>query len=335
MKSYELNAQIKRGEILPLYYFYGPEVWLIEDAIRRIKEKILNPASEEFNLTIFDASRATPEQILDNLLTFPINSPRRLTIIQAAEALGANLSEAFLDYLTDPNPFTCAIFIGQKADRRTKFLQTLEKKGAIIAFYPLFDQDLRQWIQQRVAEFGQSITAEALSLLVELVGPDLIKLEQEIFKLSLRKGKGLEIEEEDIIALSENMREESPFALAQAVADSDLPKSFYLLYKNLRQGEPPLLLLSLIGRQMRLVGKAKELLAEGLSRKEIELKLKILPAQAKDFWGQVEKNSLAKIIETWPILERTDREMKSSRLAKELLLEKCLWEIFKLEQLRH
>jgi hypothetical protein len=44
--------------------------------------------------------------------------------------------QPFLDYFQSPNPQTCAVFIGERADLRTKFFQALEKKGIVVPFYP-------------------------------------------------------------------------------------------------------------------------------------------------------------------------------------------------------
>ncbi len=326
MRPQELLEKISRGEICPFYYFYGPEVWLIEKTINRLKEKVLTIGNTDFNFAVFDAEYDADELILNNLLTFPINSSRRLAVIRSADIIWKSRAHVYLDYLSNPNPQSCAIFVGAKTDRRQKFFQILEREGALVAFYPLSVQEVKKWVSQRVAEAGRGITEEALSLLIELVGLDLTKLELEVQKLILGAIRGRPIDEDDVLTLSKDLRIENPFALARAVADLNLAKALSMLQKNLQQGEPPLLLLSLIARQLRLIWKAKELSNEGLPRREIEWQLKIAPYLAKDFWQQADKISLKKIKEFWPILERADLKIKTSRLPKGLILEECLWD---------
>ncbi len=139
----------------------------------------------------------------------------------------------------------------------------------------------------------------------------------------------LKIDEDNVLALSEDLRAGDPFALAAAVGELNFSKGLYLLHKNLQQGEPPFLLLSIIGRQLRLIWKAKELRRQGLSCKEIERQLKIIPSLAKDFWRQADKIPFQKLEESWAILERLDLEMKTSRLPKSLILERYFWDFFK------
>ncbi len=329
MRLQELLEKINRGEIYPCYYFYGPEVWLIEKTISRLKEKVLTGGNADFNFSVFDAHHDADELILNNLFTLPINSSRRLTVIRSADIIWKSRVHVYLDYLSNPNPQSCAIFVGEKTDRRQKFFQILEREGALVAFYPLSVQEVKKWVGQRVAEAGRRITEEALSLLIELVGLDLTNLEQEVQKLILGTGKGQPIDEDEVLTLSKDLREENPFALAGAVADLNLAKAFSMLQKNLQQGEPPFLLLSLIARQLRLIWKAKELSKEGLPRREIEWQLKIAPSLTQEFWRQAEKISLKKIKEFWPILELADLKIKTSRLPKGLILEECLWDFFK------
>lgn len=335
MQPPELLEKISQGLISPFYYFYGPEVYLIEKAINKIKEKVLSSEGADFNWAVFDANRDGDELILNNLLTLPIKASRRLTIIRSADSIWKSRANVYLDYLANPNPQTCAIFIGEKPDRREKFFQILEKEGTVVGFYPLAEPELKKWVRQQFAEAGRQITEGALAILIELVGPDLMKLEQEIQKLILGGDKRQQIDEDDVLALSEDLRTGDPFALAAAIGELNFSKGLYLLNKNLQQGEPPYLLLCIIGRQLRLIWKAKELRRQGLSCQEIERQLKIIPSWAKDFWRQVDKIPLPKLEESWGILERADLEMKTSRLPKGLILEKCFWDFFKPALLRH
>jgi DNA polymerase-3 subunit delta len=328
MKSQELFQEIDGGKILPLYYFYGPEEWLIEEALKKIKEKALNPATLDFNREVLDAEEDFPEAILGSLQVFPLNSPRRLVVIRQADVIWSKGPAPYFDYFANPNPSTCAVFIGEKVDLRTKFFQALEKNGAVVSFYPPYERELIRWIRFQAEQLGHSISDEALSLLLERIGPNLQELKLELQKLTLQPGTKKFIQEEDVLALTEDIREESPFELPWAVGHLDWEKSLRLLRKNLQQGNPPLLLLSLILRQLRLIRRARELRVESCSKKEVETKLRILPQRANDFWKQVDKLSPSALEQIWPLTRETDLELKSSRLDKGLILEKYLWDLF-------
>jgi DNA polymerase-3 subunit delta len=328
MKSQELFQEIEEGKIYPLYYFFGPEKWLIEEALERIQAKVLRPATSDFNRVVLDAQEDIAQEILESLQVFPLNSPRRLVIIRQADIIWAKKPAPYFDYFANPNPLTCTVFLGEKADLRAKFFQGLEKNGAIVSFYPLPEREINRWICLQARQLGLSISEGAITLLVERVGPHLRDLKLEVQKLALKPGANQSIREEDILALTEDTRDENPFEMAWAVGLLDWEKALRLLRKNLQQGEPPLLLLSSILRQLRLIWRARELRARGSSKKEIEGKLRILPLRASRFWPQVDKFSSEAIEKIWPLTREADQELKSSRLDKDLILEKYLWDLF-------
>ncbi len=327
MKFQDLFQEIERGKILPLYYLYGPEKWLIDEAVGQIKKKILSPSTADFNYQAFDGTSDSAEAILESLQVFPVQSPRRLVLVRQADTLGKEQSDAFKEYLEDPNPSTCAIFLGEKADLRTQFFQRLERKGAVISFYPLPERELFRWVGRKVEELGGQISEEGLSALIDQVGPSLQDLYLEIQKLILPVGRR-KIQREDVEALTDDTCFSSPFELPRAVVYGNLSVILRRVRKNLQQGDPPLLLFSLVIRQIRRIQKAKEMRAAGGSKKEIEGKLKILPRNAEDFWVQAERFPSSDFAGLWWSSLETDQGLKTSRLDKGLQLERFLFNLY-------
>jgi DNA polymerase III subunit delta len=322
MKSQEFFRDMERGNILPLYYFYGPEKWLVEEAVTRIQEKALNPGALDFNWSKFDAEEDGAEDIIAALQALPIRSPLRVVLIRHPEALWTR--ELFLDYLEDPNPLTCAIFLGEKADLRNRFFHLLEKKGAAVSFYSLYEKELISWIADRAGKLGHSISHEANLLLVERVGSNLKELSLELQKLILGKEKKERIEEDDVLAATSDTGPENLFDLPWSVGCVPFAETARILQKTLQQGEPPLLLFSLLIRQLRMIRRAQELKQQGCTKNQVEAKLRILPRRKDDFWKQVEKFSPAALDQLWSLNFEMDQELKTARGDKNLLLEKYL-----------
>ncbi len=321
MKASEFFREIGRGNLLPLYYFWGPEKWLMDEAIKKIEDRALSPATRDFNREAFDAEEAETESSLSSRQAFPVRSAWRLVIIRKADEIWKRTPSPFVDYFQNPNPQTCAVFVGVRADLRAKFFQSLERKGAVVPFYPPFERDLVRWVHLQAEQLGHKISDEVVALLVERVGPSLREILVELQKLSLRKEKGREITEEDVFALTADCRLESPFEFPQAVGRLKKGEALRLLHKSLQQGEPPILLFSLLVRQLRLIQRAQEMRARGLTKKEVEGKLRIPPRSVEEFWAQVEifPSPIRKGL--WPATWRTDQKMKLSRGDKGLLLE--------------
>jgi len=313
MNPNDFFREVRRGNLLPLYYFHGPERWLIEEALRKIEEKALSPGTRDFNREVLDAAETPPENILASLQAFPVRSPRRLVIIRMADPLWKKTPLPFVDYFQDPNPQACAVFIGEKADLRSRFFQALEKKGAVIAFHPPMERELNRWVRTQAEELGYSIAEEAAALLVERTGPNLREIRTELEKLTLGKLPRKRIEEEDILALTEDTRSESPFQLPQAVGRGNSCEALRVLRKNLQQGEPPVLLFNLVVRHLRMLQRARNLRAAGFSKKEVEGRIRIYPRQADEFWRQAEKFSPSRMENLWRAAMKADQRLKMSR----------------------
>ncbi len=327
MKAQDLFQDIRRGKIEPLYYFYGPERWFIKNVLERIRERVLTPATQDLNQQVFDAGEDSPDIILAALEIFPIASPQRMVVIHNADAIWKQHSAIFIHYFENLNPSTCAIFIGEKADSRAKFFRILAEKGKLVAFYPLSEREQTQWIRSQAKQLGNPITNEAITMLLERVGSSSAELNLELEKISLRKKRGQSIEEEDVVEMTGITRTETPFDLSRALGRTDWRYTVRLLHRNLEQGESPLFLLALVLRQLRLIWRAMEMQKTGCLKKEIESQLRIHPRTAHDFWKQVEDFPLSTLRELWPLTQKIDEALKSSRAPRGLLLERYLWDL--------
>jgi len=327
MKAQDLFQDIRRGKIGPLYYFYGPERWFIKDALEKIKERVLEPTTQDFNRQVFDAAEDGPDVILAALEVFPIASPRRMVVIQKADAIWKQHSVIFINYFESLNPSTCAIFVGEKADSRARFFRVLAEKGKLVGFYPLSEKEQAEWIRMQSEQLGNPIADEAIPVLLERVGPSLTEVNLALEKMALRKTRGQSIEEEDVLEMIGNTRAETPFDFPRALGRTDWRNTVRLLHRNLEQGEAPLLLLSLVLRHLRLIWRAMEMQKTGCLKKEIEGHLRIHPRMAHDFWKQVGDFQQVALRELWPLTQKIDQALKSSRVPKGLLLERYLWDL--------
>lgn len=320
---------MEQGRILPLYYFYGSEKWLIEEAIEKIRKRILNASTQEFNFRTFDGSEDSAQTILDSLQVFPLQSPRRMVIIRQADILWKEKGETFREYFENPQPTTCAIFWGEKADLRNSFFRQMEREGAIVAFHPLGERELFRWIGNRIQRMGGRISPDAISTLVEQVGSNLQDLHLEVQKLVLSIGER-EIQIEDILALTEENRLLDPFQLSRLVGQESLSEILRKVRKNLQQGTSPLLLFSILARHLRQLRRAKEMKLAGIPPKIIEAQLKVFPRTANDFWAQAESFFLPPAWELWWHLFNADQNLKRSRFEKGLQLERFLFDLYAL-----
>lgn len=117
-----------------------------------------------------------------------------------------------------------------KVDKRKTFYKTLEKIGQVETFAALSvdDKDWASKAEDHALKYLQSlrkqISDEALSELINNVGPNLRQLTNEVEKLALYVGTRAEIEADDVSAIVTRNKQARAFALGDALGDRDLPR---------------------------------------------------------------------------------------------------------------
>jgi len=124
-------------------------------------------------------------------------------------------------------------------DKRRTFFKTLEKLGTVESF-AAWSLDDKDWAGQ--AEMSarkelrarkKEISEEALSELVQAVGPHRQQLSSEIEKLCLYVGDRPAIEAADVSAIVSRNKLARAFAVAEALGDRDLPRVLRTLDEEL------------------------------------------------------------------------------------------------------
>jgi DNA polymerase III subunit delta len=117
-----------------------------------------------------------------------------------------------------------------KVDKRKSFYKTLEKIGQVETFAALSVDD-KDWVSKAedhalklLKTAKKSIGDEALSELVNNVGPNLRQLANEVEKLTLYTGTRAQIEVDDVSAIVTRNKQARAFALGDALGDRDLPR---------------------------------------------------------------------------------------------------------------
>src|SRR5277367_6173288 len=110
-----------------------------------------------------------------------------------------------------------------KVDKRKTFFKTLDKIGSVENFAALSADD-KDWVERAevaartaIRERKKEISEEALSELVNRVGPNARQLEMEIEKLSLFAGDRRKIEFADVVTICLQNKTAKAFALGDAL----------------------------------------------------------------------------------------------------------------------
>jgi len=105
----------------------------------------------------------------------------------------------------------------------------VKEKGVIVTTKKLYDREVPEWTQNLIHSKGLTITPKGLALLVDHIGNDLSRIENEIDKLSVNLGKRAGITEDDIENYIGVSKEYNVFELQAALAAKDLARSIRII----------------------------------------------------------------------------------------------------------
>ena len=149
-------------------------------------------------------------------------SSYHLVVIREAQHLDKS-TDVIADYLTHPQEQTIVVFCYKYKtfDKRKKLYKAAKKAGAILETKTLYDNQMGQWLVQKIQLAKFKIDSEALQLLTEALGNDLSKIEKEISKLKIFLDEGTQITPEIIEKHIGFSKDYNNFELYKAVGKRD------------------------------------------------------------------------------------------------------------------
>lgn len=321
----ELDRELRQKRIRSLYAIVGAEHHLALSALRAIQEAVKHEGGDASSSTAVSARGARPEGVLTSLRTVPLLGGRPLVVIREGEVLTKEMQEALADYALAPVESSTLVIVAEKLDGRGRLLQAAAKNGAIIECKPLYADRLPSWINMEARRQGRQISQEAARFLADMVGGDLGQLSQALERIILFVGERRLIELGDVEGVIAETHQHNVFEFTDAVGTRRWPRALSLLTNILDNGESPVMVLAMLARHFRILSKAKEIAGRMTDTAEIAGYLGVRPFFVRSYTEQARNFSKGELRGAFRLLHRCDRELKSSRLRKERVLEKVLF----------
>lgn len=223
-----------------------------------------------------------------------------------------------------PAPERVIVFQAAAVDKRKKIFKFLNKHGLVVECAPLKGDELAAWIRKRAARAGKKIEPAAVERLV-LAGGGMWHLAGELDKFCAY----LDEDEKVItVALVEKLFSGSSqvnvFALADALAEDDLPQALELLQRLLERREEPVKIFFMLVRHYRLLLMARSLLNEKIPASEHAAAMQVHPFAARTLARQAAAYDSDTLIDALLELQKIDRMIKTGALAPIQALEIAL-----------
>jgi DNA polymerase-3 subunit delta len=308
-----------------VYAVFGDEDFLKRQVIQAIRRRVFGSEADEFGLSTYAAESAQWPEIQAELETRAFFGPVRLVIIENADLFVTQARPALEKYVARPAPTGILVLELRSFPATTRLAKSLTGSASIAckALPPARAVDwCRHWATQR---HEQSISAAAARLLVDLVGPELGLLDQELAKLSVFVGPGQGIGEKEVDLLVGNSSEANTFKVFDAIATGDIGAAMQVIDRVLAQGDEPLRVLGAFTYQLRNLVRIVRLTQQGHRIREAFDTLGVPP------YGRTRLEQLARhlgkkrIDRLYQWLIETDQALKSSsQLPERVLLERLV-----------
>ena len=326
----QFHTELQKKHILPVYFLYGDEPYLLDEALTNLSKAVVDKNLKDFNLDTFYADNASALHIKEAVKTVPIMSDKRMVILK--DACSFKQINQLQPLVENPTSSCVLIFTDSKINQKMKFFKVLSQTGAIVKCSALKDYQLVLWIQKVISKEQKSIDKKACEFLLQRVGPSMLELHNEITKLMQYIGESQTITVEDIKKVVSKRYTESVFDLVNALGS---PKSLLLLKSLIYQGQSEILILTMLTRQIRILILMKEAQLENLSSTQICQKAGISPYFLNQYVRQSRSWSFTQLQKFHTLLLETDHLLKSSSISKSLLMENCLLKAFQVRNAGH
>ncbi len=249
----------------PMCAVFGDEDFLRRQVLLALRGAVLGEEDAEISLTRFEGQEAALSDVLGELETMAMfGSGRRLVLVEQADAFVTEYRKELEDYAAHPLTTGVLVLELKTFPASTKLHKLVLKTGlAVDANAPKGAALVRWLIDWAARHHAAEISHAAAELLVELTGPELGLLDQEVAKLALSTPPGKRVTPELVKQQVGTWRAKTAWEMLDAALDGKLPDALRQLDLLLGAGEQPLGVLGQISYTLRKLAAATRLILQG------------------------------------------------------------------------
>ena len=238
----------KKKSFKPVYWFEGDEDYYIDKLMDYAEHHILSEAESSFNLSVFYGKDADWAAVINACRRYPMFAERQVVLLKEAQQM-RDISK-LEPYIENPLPSTVFVvsYKEKKVDGRSHLAKLLKEKGELFSTKKMYENQLPEWARELVQSKGYEISQKAVMLLVDHIGNDLSRIDNEIEKILVNLGTRKNITEDDIERFVGVSKEYNVFELQDALVKKDLAKAIRIIQyfeSNPKAGPMQLVLSSL------------------------------------------------------------------------------------------
>jgi DNA polymerase-3 subunit delta len=313
------------GQLAPVYAVVGDDRFLRRLVRERLESLILEgEPADELNRAVYTGEAAEWGAVRQDLETRPFTSPRRLVIVEEADRFVSLHRSKLEAYFARPSTVGVLVLEVSSWPSNTKLARLLPSDVTVWCKTPR-ESEIAPWLVRRCQQlYQQKLEVPAARLLVELIGPELGILAQEVAKLAVYVGQGQPITSTAVDRLVGRQRVQTVWRILDAAAAGLSGAALTNLRELLEAGEDPHALLGAIAWQVRKMVQVARLREQNLGWGDAMSRVGLPPFKRDSIAQHLQRlGQRVDHLLTW--LQEVDLSLKSTdALPAPLLLERLV-----------
>lgn len=323
----EINRELKKNNILSLYYLCGEDSYNIDVVLKNILAKTTPFITSDFDKETVYGENRNFSDVVSLAQAFPFGSEKKIIIFKQAEK--PKDKKELIRYAESPSDFTILVCIheGIISNPEAEPYSTLLKQGFLFEAKELKGKHLVDWLITDIESKGKEISDENAALMVEMVGENKQLLELQLDKIILFIGDQKEISLEAITSLSTKLKEFSIFDLQNAIGNKNKELALTYAFNLLEKGNEPIMIIAMLTKYFTGLAKIPEILSLKLNEYQAARIVGTHPYYYKDYLSSRKNYSNSDIVEAFRALLKADLTIKTTQTDEKTIVSMLIAEI--------
>ncbi|NQT39409.1 MAG: DNA polymerase III subunit delta [Planctomycetes bacterium] len=330
LHALDFLAKPDKYPVRPVCVVFGDDPFLRRQVIGVLRQTVLGGEDAEFSLTVFEGRSAEMKDVLGDLATLAMfGGGQRLVLVEDADDFVSRNRPTLEDYVAAPCSSGVLVLEVRSWPSNTRLYKAVAGDGLTVDCNAppaaRLGRWLGSWARQR---HNTTLDPAAVEMLLEMVGPELGLLDQELAKLALTAEKGQAVGVEQVGKMVGGWRAKTTWEMLDRILEGKAPAALEQLDRLLAAGESPIGILGQISATLRRLAAATRLIvqAEAAGRR-IALRQALEQAGVRSFLlkkteGQLRQIGRHRAGHLYDWLLKTDLDLKGgSALPPRMVLE--------------
>ncbi len=290
LPALDFLSRDKTPAIPPVCVLFGEEPLLRSESLQRLRAAVLTTEDADLSYTVFPGDALEPRELFDELATVSMfGGGKRMVVVEDADKFVSMNREVLEDYCDKPRQASVLVLEVASWPANTRLFKKLSQTGLQIncnlpkqSWGDQADEDsVLHWLTSRAATHQATLAPGAGELLVEIVGPQLGRLDQELAKLSLLAGADTDERQKaegrrqkadggkphtitrELVELAVGgWRAKTGWAMIEMALEGNAPEALVQLDRLLLAGEEPIALLAMMSGSLRRMAAATRIVQQ-------------------------------------------------------------------------